>query len=193
MLDKDFNLKIGDFGYAKKLIDMKGRCGTPTYMAPEIWSEDSYNGAAADIFSCGVILFVLMTGYPPFSIAQRSQDVLYDLIATRDENFWGNFEDLAETFSDELKDLVCDMLAFNPNRRPPIQKIKEHPWFEGPVFNSEGIKEALSGLKEKVDAIRLENRQKEKEKTARAKALLKKMQEANIIAPFAFAGIHFKK
>ena len=71
--------------------------------------------------------------------------------------------------------------------------MKEHPWFNGPILNAEDMKEAMSGLKEKVDFIREETRQKEKAKCAKAKEMLKKMKEANMCAPFAFTGIHFKK
>ncbi len=195
LLDKDFNLKLGDFGYAAKFIDMKGKCGTAAYMAPEIWTEDFYNGASADVFSCGVILFLLMTGYQPFSIAKKCQDAMYYALATRDyESFWENFEGPeGKVFSDEFKDLIHDMLESHPDRRATIQQIKEHPWFNGPVLKAEDMKEAMSGLKEKVDFIREETRQKEKQKCAKAKEMLKKMQEANMCAPFASAGIHFKK
>ena len=174
---------------------MGGICGTPEYMAPEAWFQDSYDGAAIDIFACGVILFQLMTAVSPFISANKDTDSLYHRIANKDyEAFWKAIEESAsETFSAEFKDLINSMLAFDPNERPTIKKIKEHSWFKGPVLSSEGMKEVLSGLKEKVDAIRFENRQKEKEEAAEAKALAKQMQEAKLSASFAFTGVHVKK
>ena len=164
-------------------------------MAPEIWSEDSYNGAAADIFSCGVILFLLMTGFPPFYVARESKDAFSYFIAKKDyEAFWDTFEEFEdESLSDELKDLINSMLAFDPNERSTIEKIKSHPWFQGPVLDSEAMKKSMNSLKEKVNVFRFDSRQREKEEAAEAKALAKKMQEAKFSAPFAFTGVHVKK
>lgn len=192
---------IGDFGLAAKfknekgLIPLKDFCGTLNYIAPEILSQVYYNGAAVDVFSCGVILFMMMAGNPPFNAANPYKDPFYCMIATKDySSFWEVFgKQLGKTFSADFQDLVNSMLAMAPSERPTIQKIKEHPWFNGPVLNSEEMKEALSGLKEKVDVIRLQNRKKEKEKAAQAKAMLKKMQEGKFSAPLAFAGVHVKK
>jgi serine/threonine protein kinase len=67
LLDKEFNLKIADFGFVAPANGrdgsgkLKTKLGTIMYRAPEIWTEESYNGEKVDIFSSGVILFMLMT------------------------------------------------------------------------------------------------------------------------------------
>ncbi|KAM7511506.1 hypothetical protein LguiB_010381 [Lonicera macranthoides] len=69
LLDSDGNLKVSDFGLSA-LPQGAGllhtTCGTPNYAAPEVLGQRGYDGAAADVWSCGVILFVLMAGYLPF-------------------------------------------------------------------------------------------------------------------------------
>jgi serine/threonine protein kinase len=72
LLDMNFNLKLADFGLAcqneKRLNTF---AGTLTYMAPEILEKKQYDGAKADIFSAGVILFFMATGRPPFRVASK--------------------------------------------------------------------------------------------------------------------------
>jgi len=197
LLDKDFNLKIGDFGLASKIRDergeilLRGKRGTPEYMAPEAWSQGEFNGAGVDIFACGVILFKLLTAFSPFYYANIEKDPLYYRISKKDyESFWEVIEEsVDQAFSVEFKDLVNSMLAFEPKERPTIHQIKEHPWFKGSVVKSEDMKETFGRLKEKVYKIRVENRLSEKEEAAEAK----KMQEGKACAPFAFTGIHVKK
>ncbi|KAK7821495.1 cbl-interacting serine/threonine-protein kinase 24, partial [Quercus suber] len=71
LLDASCNLKVSDFGLSALPQQGVGllytTCGTPNYVAPEVLSNQGYDGAAADVWSCGVILYVLMAGYLPFS------------------------------------------------------------------------------------------------------------------------------
>ncbi|CAN1341108.1 CBL-interacting serine/threonine-protein kinase 8 [Linum perenne] len=70
LLDSQGNLKISDFGLSALpppgVTLLRTTCGTPNYVAPEVLSHKGYNGAVADVWSCGVILYVLITGYLPF-------------------------------------------------------------------------------------------------------------------------------
>ena len=66
LLDNDFNLKIGDFGFSTTEIISTTKKGTPGYMSPEIHLGEKYNGTQADVFAAGVILFIMVSGHPPF-------------------------------------------------------------------------------------------------------------------------------
>ncbi|KAK9756222.1 hypothetical protein RND81_01G082000 [Saponaria officinalis] len=70
LLDSQENIKISDFGLSahppEGVTLLKITCGTPNYVAPEVLNHKGYDGALADIWSCGVILYVLMAGYLPF-------------------------------------------------------------------------------------------------------------------------------
>ena len=86
-MDKDYNIKIIDFGFVCQLKGKDGsgynttKVGTPGYMAPELLTKSPYSGQVVDLFSLGVILFIMYAGRPPFTVAARSDD-LYNLLAT---------------------------------------------------------------------------------------------------------------
>jgi len=74
LLDEDFNIKLADFGYSKIFSANKNGIlntpiGTLGYMAPEIYLQNGYNGATVDLFAAGVILFILVAGFPAFEEA----------------------------------------------------------------------------------------------------------------------------
>ena len=81
LLDKNLNVKIADFGFAsyKKIKTLETYRGTKTYMAPEIKEEKVYDGRKSDIFSLGVILYILVHGIFPFGEAKK-EDCYYNLI-----------------------------------------------------------------------------------------------------------------
>ena len=83
LIDDDLNLKIADFGFAcyKNVDVLKSYRGTMTYMAPEIKEGKTYNGKQIDIFSFGVILFIIVQGIFPFKEA-RTMEYFYNLIVT---------------------------------------------------------------------------------------------------------------
>jgi len=81
LVDRDLNLKIADFGYAsfQKTEQLSSYRGTFTYMAPEIKEGKTYSGLKVDIFSAGVILFILIKGIFPFKEA-RKEEFFYNLL-----------------------------------------------------------------------------------------------------------------
>ena len=87
LLDKDFNLKITDFGFAAPIKgwDESGllstSLGTPSYLAPEVFAKAYYFGDKVDVFAAGVILYVLMVGSYPFGMA-KSNDPFYRSISS---------------------------------------------------------------------------------------------------------------
>ncbi|XP_011020137.1 PREDICTED: CBL-interacting serine/threonine-protein kinase 24-like isoform X3 [Populus euphratica] len=125
LLDAFGNLKVSDFGLSA--LRQKGfgllhtTCGTPNYVAPEVLGHQGYDGAAADVWSCGVILFVLMAGYLPFeeidlpTLCRKINAEKYSC------PFW---------FSPVAKALIDKILDPNPKTRIGIEGIKKHPWFQ---------------------------------------------------------------
>ncbi|KAM8758211.1 serine/threonine-protein kinase DCLK3 [Rhynchonycteris naso] len=125
--DKSTTLKLADFGLAKHVVrPVFTVCGTPTYVAPEILSEKGY-GLEADMWAAGVILYILLCGFPPFRSPERDQDELFHIIQQ------GHFEFLApywDNISDAAKDLVSRLLVVDPKKRYTAHQVLKHPWIE---------------------------------------------------------------
>ncbi|KAI5416233.1 variant 2, CBL-interacting serine/threonine-protein kinase 24 [Lathyrus oleraceus] len=124
LLDAFGNLKVSDFGLSaltKQGDDLlHTTCGTPNYVAPEVLSNQGYDGAAADVWSCGVILYVLMAGYLPFEEADLP--TLFRRISAAEFvcPLW---------FPAGAKALIHKILDPNPKTRMKIKEIKQDPWF----------------------------------------------------------------
>lgn len=131
------SLKISDFGLARfvKTEQMANTtCGTPGYVAPEILMEKPYN-KACDFWSIGVVLFILLSGTPPF-FEDESQD-LFDKIKTCDYNF---SESTWKNVSDEAKDLVSKILKADPNERYNTDQMMDHPWMTKKLDEDKNLK-----------------------------------------------------
>ncbi|XP_044471922.1 CBL-interacting serine/threonine-protein kinase 6-like [Mangifera indica] len=130
LLDEDGNLKVTDFGLTAFSEHLKQdgllhtTCGTPAYVAPEVIGKKGYDGAKADIWSCGVILYVLLAGFLPF------QDD--NIVAMYRKIYRGDFK-CPPWFSPEARRLITKLLDPNPNTRISISKIMESSWFKKPV------------------------------------------------------------
>ena len=120
LLDKNYNIKIVDFGFACPLEGRDGsginhsRVGTLGYMAPEIISRQPYQGQVVDLFALATILFIMRAGNPPF-IQASEDDSYYQLLASnRTDLFWRahlqSSNKGADYFSEEFKDLISSML-----------------------------------------------------------------------------------
>ncbi|CAM8988093.1 unnamed protein product [Rhodiola kirilowii] len=127
LLDENGDLKVSDFGLSalqeSRRNDMllHTTCGTPAYAAPEVINQKGYDGAKADIWSCGVILYVLMAGYLPF----------------HDPNLIDMYKKISRAefkcphwFPPEVRKLLARILDPNPTRRITIAKIMENSWFK---------------------------------------------------------------
>ncbi|KAK3227468.1 hypothetical protein Dsin_007330 [Dipteronia sinensis] len=140
LLDENGNLKVSDFGLSA-LAECKHQdgllhttCGTPAYVAPEVINRKGYDGSKADIWSCGVILYVLLAGYLPFHDSNLME--MYRKIGKAEFKF-------PNWFSPEVKRLLTKILDPNPSTRISIAKIMEKSWFckglEKPIsFETEG-------------------------------------------------------
>ncbi|PWA61829.1 Calcium/calmodulin-dependent/calcium-dependent protein kinase [Artemisia annua] len=126
LLDGNDDLKITDFGFSalpeQKRLDglLHTQCGTPAYVAPEVLRKKGYDGAKADIWSCGVVLYVLLAGFLPFHDVNLMN--LYRKIFKAEYEFppW---------FSHDTRKLISKILMADPERRISIEGIKRVPWY----------------------------------------------------------------
>ncbi|XP_069022352.1 calcium/calmodulin-dependent protein kinase type II subunit beta isoform X3 [Embiotoca jacksoni] len=123
---KNAAVKLADFGLA---IEVQGEqqawfgfAGTPGYLSPEVLRKEAY-GKPVDIWACGVILYILLVGYPPFW--DEDQHKLYQQIKAGAYDFpspeW-------DTVTPEAKNLINQMLTINPAKRITAQEALKHPW-----------------------------------------------------------------
>ena len=140
LLNSNFNLKLIDFGFAKNIKDglISEITGSRFYNAPEMFccATKGYDGVFADIFSLGVVLFVLVMGFYPFDKPNMT-DSRYKLISKKDyHNFWKKCEQKISSSSSytgvshEFKDLFEKMVCNRPKERITINEIKKHPWIK---------------------------------------------------------------
>ena len=140
LLDKHFNLKIADFGFASLIggIDdafkLSDRVGTLKYMAPELHYGVPYHGQEVDLFACGIILFVLLACRMPFDQANE-KDEFYKTLIQNPDAFWRSHvkAEGKNIFSTEFMDLFEKMMAYDPRNRLSLEEILCHPWLLGDV------------------------------------------------------------
>lgn len=127
LIDEDGNLKVSDFGLSA-LSESRRQdgllhtiCGTPAYVAPEVINRKGYDGEKADVWSCGVILFVMMAGHLPFQDSNLME--MYKKIYKADYK-------CPNWFPPEVRKLLAKILDPNPNTRISISKIMENSWFK---------------------------------------------------------------
>ncbi|KAL4681897.1 hypothetical protein H8959_007374 [Pygathrix nigripes] len=129
--EEDCLIKITDFGHSKILGEtslMRTLCGTPTYLAPEVLvsvGTAGYN-RAVDCWSLGVILFICLSGYPPFS-EHRTQVSLKDQITSGKYNF---IPEVWAEISEKALDLVKKLLVVDPKARFTTEEALRHPWLQ---------------------------------------------------------------
>ncbi|XP_020232662.1 CBL-interacting serine/threonine-protein kinase 5-like [Cajanus cajan] len=127
LLDQNEDLKVSDFGLSA-LPDQRRAdgmlltpCGTPAYVAPEVLKKKGYDGSKADIWSCGVILYALLSGYLPF----QGENVMriYRKAFKADYAF-------PHWISPQAKSLISNLLLADPAKRFSIPDIVKDPWFQ---------------------------------------------------------------
>eukprot|EP00906_Rhabdomonas_costata_P026567 RCo037858 len=143
------DIKVADFGFATTCSDdntLTKCCGTPYYIAPEILNHGVYKsgppyGKQCDMWSAGVIAYVLLCGFPPFNGKDRSE--LFRRIVRGDVKFppdtaWGRV-------SDEAKSFVRALLEVNPSKRLTAETAMQHPWVQAElVFSGDGCGSPLT-------------------------------------------------
>lgn len=127
LLDENWDLKVTDFGLSAVTEQVRPDgllhtlCGTPAYVAPEILAKKGYDGAKVDVWSCGVILYVLNAGYLPFN--DPNLMVMYRKI------YKGEFR-VPKWTSPDLKRFLSRLLDTNPVTRITVDEIVNDPWFK---------------------------------------------------------------
>jgi serine/threonine protein kinase len=143
LLDDQLNIKIADFGFASyKNIDcLKSYRGTMTYMAPEIKEGKHYKGSQVDLFSFGVILFILVQGIFPFKEA-RTEEYFYNLLCSGQSDIY--FQKVnGQALSEDFRDLIVRLFSYDPALRPTIDEIRAHPWLNRNLINPEAVRRNL--------------------------------------------------
>jgi serine/threonine protein kinase len=124
LLNLNNNIKLCDFGVSKEIkkgILISDSCGTPAFIAPEILLSKPYDPYIADIWSCGVVLYIMVSGFFPFTGINETQ--LHKSILS------GKFPK-PNSISKELMDLINKILELNPNKRIKLDEILNHPWLK---------------------------------------------------------------
>jgi len=143
LVDDNLNLKLADFGFAcyKNIDTLKSYRGTMTYMAPEIKEGKQYAGSQVDMFSIGVILFIIVQGIFPFKEA-RKEEYFYNLLLNGKIDTY--FQKVNGTgLSEDFKDLILRFFSYDADQRPTIEQIRAHPWMNSQSFNYEATRSQM--------------------------------------------------
>lgn len=127
LLDSNMNIKIADFGFSNfwsPSSNLNTWCGSPPYAAPEVFEGQQYKGPEIDVWSLGVVLYVLVCGALPFDGST--------LHALRDRVLSGRFR-IPFFMSSECESLLRRILVLDPTRRYTLQQVKSHPWMQAEV------------------------------------------------------------
>jgi calcium/calmodulin-dependent protein kinase (CaM kinase) II/calcium/calmodulin-dependent protein kinase I len=125
-IENDNIIKVSDFSFARRVHTPKSlftRCGTPTYVAPEILKNHPHD-EVADMWSVGVIIFVALVGYPPF--IEEDQRVLFRKIRLGEYCF---FDEDWVGISQESRELISKLLIVDPDQRWTATQALDHKWF----------------------------------------------------------------
>jgi len=125
----DAPIKIADFGLARLVSTkdmMKTACGTPGYVAPEILKNQGYDSGAVDMWSTGVILYILLCGFPPFY--EEELPALFDQIMSARYDFPSPWWD---DISKGAKDMIKKFLTLDPKKRITAEDAMKDPWLSG--------------------------------------------------------------
>uniref|UniRef100_A0A0N4ZWT6 Protein kinase domain-containing protein n=1 Tax=Parastrongyloides trichosuri TaxID=131310 RepID=A0A0N4ZWT6_PARTI len=133
-LDKYGNMKLGDFGFARHLpsgVTSKTFCGSKAYVALEILRATMYTGQGVDIWSSGVILYIMLTGCMPFRDSKPREMIYYQMKRRIVYPSSANV-------STEAKSLIYEMLHPDPSMRYNCGQILEHPWMKNVKYEVRG-------------------------------------------------------
>lgn len=170
---EDSIIKIGDFGLARFLPQetfATTACGTPGYVAPEIIQGAGY-GKEVDIWSIGIILYILLCGFPPFY--EEDNAALFEMIKKGEFEFPSPYWD---DISKEAKDLITSLLKTTPGDRMTVDGVMDHPWIQNNKTDE------LTSAKEEIAKFNAKRRLKRAANSViaanRFKNVLKRLQDS---------------
>ncbi|ETO31968.1 CMGC family protein kinase [Reticulomyxa filosa] len=186
------NIKLTDFGLSKVFesdadtVMKTSYVGTKGYQAPELLLNRPYD-LLADVFSAGVVLFILLTGclvlsffsffpstrnnkwtvgsfvYPPFEQAHKNDRWFRPLAKADYKKFWELHSGCQISNDQDVKDLLQQMLAYNPKNRITITDIKRHKWFNGKYLEGKDLVKVLRGRYRQMEQKRRKDAKKLKD------------------------------
>jgi serine/threonine-protein kinase Chk2 len=155
LTDKDLHLKLADFGLAKIIGEESFTttlCGTPSYVAPEILEDSRHRRytRAVDIWSLGVVLYICLCGFPPFSDELYSKQNPYTLTQQIKTGKFDYPSPYWDSVGDPALDLIDRMLTVDVEKRYSIDDCLEHPWTTlkapNPNDSTDGLVGGIAGL-----------------------------------------------
>ena len=161
LIDSNFSPKLWDLGFAQRAdkdhifewCDFKYK-GTKYYVCPEIHSEDTFNGFAADIFSIGVWFFILLVGDYPFLYAKKTDNKYQNFYKKNPFLFWKKHSKAKKKInkgiiSDDFVDLITRMLIPSKLDRITMEEIKEHSWYKDSTMEPSTVKDYMEIIRVK--------------------------------------------
>ncbi len=148
-VDGEMNIKIGDFGFAKFIEPgndkglLKTALGTPGYQCPELLEGDNYSGTGNDISACGVILFIMYCGFPPFREAKKF-DPWYRHFYNKNPNLFWNMhtkQKRTPSISDNFKELIAGMLS--AKNRFTLDDVLKSKWVTEKEIDVDALKKDM--------------------------------------------------
>jgi serine/threonine protein kinase len=113
-------------GSVRRLMKPQGVCGKHNYMSPEVAANvDAFDGFAIDLWAAGVILYIMLTGFPPYDQASRA-DQRFDLIVRG--KLMEQLRNWDIELSEEAGDLLQNMMRLHPKERLTLAQVLQHPW-----------------------------------------------------------------
>ncbi|KAJ8121105.1 hypothetical protein ONZ43_g2359 [Nemania bipapillata] len=160
VVDKEINVKLADFGLAKIIGEESFTttlCGTPSYVAPEILAEGRHRKytKAVDIWSLGVVLYICLCGFPPFSDELYSRDFPYSLSQQIKSGRFDYPSPYWDSVGDPALDLIDHMLVVDPERRFTVDQCLQHPWL---TEKMPAVADSTDGLVDGIGSLDMHRR-----------------------------------